>query len=491
MAQPLVKPHGVVPAQRTGARTAELNRMLLAICLGAFVSHLTAGIVNIALPGLSATFQQDISLMQWIASGYLLVIAALLPMMGKWGDRFGSKRIHNIGYIIFGFSSLLTLFTETVYGLLVLRVIQAFGAAMFQATNIGLVSRYFPTESRGRALGFVSTAVALGALSGPMIGGLIMDWLNWHWLFLIHVPVLVIATFLAFRYIPTDSSGVVHTPDWVGGILFAVCIITFIFCISNGNAWGWTSRGILFTFALSLLAFVGLYYWVGRRVRRKREPFLNVSLFAKPAVSAGMFVGLATFVAVFATQVTLPFYLLGVRHFAPSQAGIMIMMYPVALGIMGPISGSLSDKHGSSKITMIGLISMSGALILLSFISKQTPVSLLGLSLLVLGAGMGMVTSPNYSLIMGSVDKSSLGAVGGMVALVRNLGLVLGTAMGISFLDYAFPGSISRWMVTKEAAYAPYVVSGLRTVFMMSLIFCLLGILFLGLALRRRLLQAP
>lgn len=490
MAQPLVKPHGVVPPQRTGARAAELNRMLLAICLGAFVSHLTAGIVNIALPGLSATFQQDISLMQWVASGYLLVIAALLPMMGKWGDRFGNRRIHNIGYIIFGLSSLLTLFANTIYGLLLLRVIQAFGAAMFQATNIGLVSRYFPAESRGRALGFVSTAVALGALSGPMIGGLIMDWLNWHWLFLIHVPVLVIATLLAFRYIPADPPGAAHTPDWVGGILFAVGIVAFIFSISNGNAWGWTSYGIMFTFALSLLALAGLYCWLGRRVRRKREPFINVSLFAKPTVLAGMFVGLTTFIAVFATQVTLPFYLLGVRHFAPTQAGMMIMMYPVALGIMGPISGSLSDKHGSSRITMIGLIFMSGSLIFLCSIGNQTPVSLLALGLLGLGAGMGMVTSPNYSLIMGSVDKSNLGAVGGLVALVRNLGLVIGTAMGIALLDYAFPGSISRWMATKEVAYAPYVVSGLRTVFMISFAFCLLGTLFLRLALRRRALQA-
>ncbi len=489
MAQPLIRSSSAAPAARPAARMGELNRMLLAICLGAFVSHLTAGIVNIALPGLSILFQQDISLVQWVASGYLLVIASLLPMMGKWGDRFGGKRIHNTGYIIFGVSSVLTLFAETLYGLLVLRVVQALGAAMFQATNIGLVSRYFPQESRGRALGFVSTAVALGALSGPMIGGLIMDWLNWHWLFLIHVPVLAIATFLAIRYIPVDGSGTFQTPDWVGGVLFAASIIAFIFGISNGNAWGWTSSGILIAFGISAAALAGLYGWLGRRMRQKREPFLNLSLFANPAVSVGMYVGLATFVAVFATQVTLPFYLLGVRHFSPTQTGIMIMMYPVALGVMGPISGSLSDKHGSSKITLIGLSCMSGALLLLSFIGAQTPMLLIAASLLALGSGMGMVTSPNYSLILGSVDKSNLGVVGGMVALVRNLGLVLGTALGIALLDFAFPGSISEWMVTKKAAFAPYVVDGLRMVFVVSLAFCLVGVALLRLVPRARIPQ--
>jgi EmrB/QacA subfamily drug resistance transporter len=484
MAQPLVKPGGAATAERSAVRMAGHNHMLLAICLGAFVSHLTAGIVNIALPGLSTIFQQDVSIVQWVASGYLLIIASLLPMMGKWGDRFGSKRIHNTGYIIFGISSLLTLFVGTIYGLLVLRIVQALGAAMFQATNIGLVSRHFPQSSRGKALGFVSTAVALGGLSGPMVGGLIMDWLNWHWLFLIHVPVLAIATVMAIRYIPPDPAGSSHTPDWIGGVLFAAGIIAFIFGISNGNEWGWSSLNTLTAFCVSIAAFIGLYSWLGHRIKQKRETFLQVGLFARPVVSAGMYIGLASFVAVFSTQVTLPFYLQGVRHFSPTQTGIMIMMYPVALGIMGPIGGSLSDRHGSSKITLFGLSCMSTALLFLSFIRVDTPVSLLGINLLILGAGMGMITSPNYSLILGSVDKSSLGVVGGMVALVRNLGLVLGTALGIALLDYSFPGSISGWMSTKQTAFAPYVVTGLRTVFIVSLAFCIVGVVFLRLALR-------
>lgn len=151
---------------------------------------------------------------------------------------------------------------------------------------------------------------------------------------------------------------------------------------------------------------------------------------------------------------------------------------------MGPISGSLSDRHGSSNITLLGLGCMSAALIGLSFLGSSTPLIVLAAALLFLGAGMGMVTSPNYSFILGSVDKGNLGAVGGMVALFRNLGLVFGTALGIAIIDRAFPGSIASWMNTKEAAFAPYVVSGLRTVFFVSLLFCLLGILLLRLALR-------
>ncbi|WP_153944966.1 MFS transporter, partial [Acinetobacter baumannii] len=126
--------------------------------------------------------------------------------------------------------------------------------------------------------------------------------------------------------------------------------------------WGWLSIPLIGMFGSSAALLFVLYRWIRWRTKRKQEPFLNMQLFAKPAVSVGMYIGFATFVAVFSTQVTLPFYLLGVRHFSPTEAGIMIMAYPVALGIMGPISGSLSDRHGSSNITLLGLGCMSAAL---------------------------------------------------------------------------------------------------------------------------------
>lgn len=176
--------------------------MMAAICMGAFISHFTAGIVNVSLPFIVDYFQTELGKGLWITTGYLLVITALLPVMGKLGDRYGFRRIHNLGFVIFTVGSILVAFSPNLPILLTLRVIQGVGAAMFQATNIALITIHIPKEQRGRALGILSTAVALGGMTGPIAGGLIAEWLSWKWLFLIHVPVAIVATIMAYRYIP-------------------------------------------------------------------------------------------------------------------------------------------------------------------------------------------------------------------------------------------------------------------------------------------------
>lgn len=165
-----------IPA--SAAASASSRLMLAAICIGAFLSHFTAGVVNVSLPHFVSVFQTSLGTAQWITTGYLLVIASLLPVMGKWGDRYGYRRIHNAGYLLFGISSVLVAFSPHISVLLALRMVQAVGAAMFQATNIALITIHLPKEQRGRALGTVSTAVALGGMSGPVAGGFIAEWFS-------------------------------------------------------------------------------------------------------------------------------------------------------------------------------------------------------------------------------------------------------------------------------------------------------------------------
>jgi MFS family permease len=142
--------------------------MLISICIGVFISHFTAGIVNVSLPQFEKIFQTSSGTVQWITTGYLLVIASFLPIMGKLGDRYSYRLIHKLGYIVFTISSVLVAFSPNITVLLILRLAQAVGAAMFQSTNIALITIHIPKENRGRALGIVSTAVALGAMTGPI-----------------------------------------------------------------------------------------------------------------------------------------------------------------------------------------------------------------------------------------------------------------------------------------------------------------------------------
>ncbi|WP_338463392.1 MFS transporter [Brevibacillus borstelensis] len=203
------------------------------------MSHFTAGIVNVSLPRLTETFHAGIGTVQWITTGYLLAVASLLPVMGKLGDRYGQRRIHNLGYVCFTISSVLIAFSPNVAILLLLRVLQAAGASMFQATNIALITMYMPKERRGRSLGIVSTAVALGGMSGPIAGGMIAQWLSWQWLFLIHVPIILFATWLAFRSIPNqEPERKPGTFDGMGAVLFTAVIGIVILGVTQGQVWG-------------------------------------------------------------------------------------------------------------------------------------------------------------------------------------------------------------------------------------------------------------
>ncbi|WP_289140332.1 MFS transporter [uncultured Brevibacillus sp.] len=406
--------------------------MMTAICLGAFLSHFTAGIVNVSLPQFTQIFQTDLTMVQWITTGYLLVIASLLPVMGKLGDGYGHSLLHNLGFLLFTVSSILVACSTMISMLLTMRFVQAVGAAMFQATNIAIITLHVPKEKRGRALGIMSTAVALGGMSGPIAGGFIAAWLSWEWLFLIHVPVAIAATVLAFRYIP------VHTQqkkkrslDYVGAALFMLMVSSVIFAISKGNEWGWSSMGMLIFCGMGAVSIGALVIWE----RGQQEPFLPLNVFRHPAVSSGLFISFSAFLLANLVLVVLPFYLLGIAGATPLKAGYLMTTYPLLLAFAGPFAGWISDRFQPRPIMLAGLCGMGAGLIVLALFLPNMPLIAIGAVLAVIGAGMGLIASPNNSYIMRHVPAEHAGAIGGMIALTRNAGMVVGAALGLGVMN--------------------------------------------------------
>lgn len=307
----------------TGMRRQRLG-MMAAICMGAFISHFTAGIMNVSLPFFINHFQTELAKGLWITTGYLLVITALLPVMGKLGDRYGFRRIHNLGYVIFTVGSILVAFSPNLLIMLTLRVVQGIGAAMFQATNIALISIHMPTEKRGQALGILSTAVALGGMTGPIAGGLIAEWLSWQWLFLIHVPVAIVATVMAYRHIPSRvqerKSGTISI---VGAGLFMVWITLLLLFITNGSKWGWMSTRTMVSLMFFFLLLVTFLLWE----RRQKKPFLPLRALKIPAVAVGLIVSCASFILSNTLLVLIPFYLMGTTvQFSSSTTGYIMAL---------------------------------------------------------------------------------------------------------------------------------------------------------------------
>lgn len=416
--------------------------MLMAVLLGIFVSHFTAGVMNVALPELMNVFQVSLGSIQWITVGYLLVIASFLPLMGKLGDRVGLRLIHNLGYLLFLISSILLALSPGFAVLLVLRVVQAIGAAMYQATNVALIAVHFPKNKMGRALGLVSTAVALGAMSGPVIGGMVAEWLGWRWLFLIHVPVSIAGTFLAFRYIPKDTGAKTKEPfPLVSIMLFMLLIGSLIYGMSNGNQYGWLSAPTTLVLAGSVASLLVLTLWE----RRKQKPFLPLHTCKNPMVASGMAVTFASYAAANTTLAVTPFYLTGFQKMPTALTGYIMIAYPLVLALSGPMAGRWSDRYGPKRLTLAGLGMMGLGTLLFALFYEQSSLVLIAIMIGMVGAGMGLTASPNLSLIMKHVPAHESASISGMVGMIRNVGMVFGAAMGLGMLDGVDDGGITDY----------------------------------------------
>lgn len=408
--------------------------VLIAVLLGIFVSHFTAGVMNVALPELMNVFHVSLGSIQWITVGYLLVIASFLPLMGKLGDRVGLRLIHNLGYLLFLISSILLALSPSFAVLLVLRVVQAIGAAMYQATNVALIAVHFPKNKMGRALGLVSTAVALGAMSGPVIGGMVAEWLGWRWLFLIHVPVSIAGTVLAFRYIPKDAGVKTKEPfPLVSIMLFMLLIGSLIYGMSNGNQYGWLSAPTTLVLAGSVASLLVLTLWE----RRQQKPFLPLQTCKSPMVASGMAVTFASYAAANTTLAVTPFYLTGFQKMPTALAGYIMIAYPLVLALSGPMAGRLSDRYGPKRLTLAGLGLMGLGTLLFALFYEQSSLVLIAIMIGMVGAGMGLTASPNLSLIMKHVPAHESASISGMVGMIRNVGMVFGAAMGLGMLKGA------------------------------------------------------
>lgn len=310
---------------------------------------------------------------------------------------------------------------------------------MYQATNMALIISVFPKEQRGKALGLISTFVAAGSMVGPSLGGILIQWFSWRSNFWLLTAISLIAWLFAQRFIPKDGPEAgASRLDVPGTAFFAISLTGLVTAVNLGAQWGWSSWqvGVLFiVFGAGAASFIG--WCLSSRWDRKgkgRLPFMKLDLFRDAGISVGIIMTIITYMAAFSAQLVLPVFLLSELGIAPATAGLIMMGYPLSLIIFSPLSGSLSDKLGTFPLLSAGLLVMTAALIMLSFVSPAYPIFFLILLIVLLGGSMGMITPPNNSLVMGRTSKTDLGLISSILALSRNLGMMFGTAAGGAML---------------------------------------------------------
>lgn len=450
--------------------------ILIILNLFTFMSTLDGSIVNVALPTVSKELVLPLAQSQWIVSSYLMMICTAILFFGKLGDIFGKIKIFKLGSIIFIIGSFLCGFSDSLMLLILSRVVQAIGAAMTMANNQGIVIEVFPPKERGKALGLIGTFVSLGSIAGPSLGGIILSSLGWEYIFWLNVPIGIIAIIIAWKLLPKDATVTKVKIDVSGSILFALAVLFLFSSLLLGQQYGYSNIYILISAVLGVILFVFFIL-----VERKAEnPMLSFSLFKNSLFSISILCGFLVFVANFCFNILAPFYTQDILGLSPLHAGYILMLFPIAMAIIAPISGALSDKIGGQIITFVGLILMIVAQIGLTFLHEGSTILTLSCLIVLLGISTGLFQSPNNSLVMSTVDRKQLGIAGSINSLVRNLGMVVGISVATSTL-FSVMSIQAGYRVTALIPDRPDIfLAGMHVVFIGSSILCFIGSILTG-----------
>ena len=406
--------------------------VLATVAIGTFMATLDSSIVNVALPTISSQLNSDLSTLQWVVTAYLLTITSLLPVFGRLADLFGRKKVFGLGFLVFIFGSALCGLAENIWFLVATRVLQAIGAAMLMSNSAAIITAIFPPKERGKALGLTGTVVALGSLTGPALGGILIGLAGWRSIFYINIPIGLIGFAAVLLILPKDvPSNDKESFDFLGASSFTLGMILVLLGITNGEEWGWSSFPILLSLVLGIASLL-LFVLTERKVK---HPMIDLSLFRNRPFLIGNLSGGLSFTAMFANNMILPFYLQGILHYKPAQVGMLLMVFPIVMAIVAPISGNASDKFGPLVLTTSGLVITGLGLLYFSTLSATANFYHILPGSILTGLGAGMFQSPNNSSVMSSVPPQKLGVAGGINSLVRNLGMVAGIAWSVSLFE--------------------------------------------------------
>lgn len=443
--------------------------ILVSIGMFAFMSNLDSSIVNIAMPIMAKQLHVPMNQIEWVVSSYLIVLTALLLFFGKLGDIYGKVKVFRIGTVIFLLGSFLSGLQINFPFLLVGRFIQGTGAAMTLSNTYGITTSTFGIKERGRAMGFVGTFVALGAIAGPGLGGLILSKLPWGYIFWVNLPIGIIAITLGAVVMPKAFQTVPGSIDWLGFVNFSLMIIGLFLGVFIGQEVGYTQPVPLGLFALGIVTLWGFFH----TEKRAENPLMPLSLFKIKPFSYGLGAAVLIFLSNFFTVVIVPFYLEDARQLSAGQAGALLIIFPVVMVFSGPFGGWLADHFSPATIASIGLLIVAVAQAMYIFLTLTSPMWVYVIITVIMAFGTGLFQSPNSDIVMSVVPKNSLGSAGSLNALARNVGMISGTALSTSALFIAM-GIKAGFHVTNYLPKQPEVfIFGMHVAFAVSLVIIL------------------
>ena len=449
------------------------KRSVLAVT--AFAAYLTpflGSAVNLALPSIGKDLNASALGLGWITSSFILSSAVFLLPFGRLADIAGRKKVFTAGLALFTLSAILIALARDMASMIAFRIIQGIAGAMIFGTSMAIITSVFPAGERGRALGINVTAVYLGLSTGPIIGGLLTRYFGWRSLFVFLIPFGIAAIILVTTQIKKEWAESQNEKfDLTGSLLYGLALFGLMFGFSKlPSAEGW-----IFLASGTCLGTIFVIF-----ERKTKNPVFDIRLILRNRIFA--FSGMAALINYSATSAVgffVSLYLQYLKGFDAREAGLIMISQPIAMTLLSPVAGRLSDKHDPGKIASLGMGFTAAGLIALCFLTPDTPISTIVILLTLLGIGFGLFSSPNSNAIMSSVEKRYLGVASGVVGTMRMVGQMF--SMGIAMMLISlFIGN----QTINPATHTGFI-SGMKTGFVIFAALSLLGI-FASLARNRR-----
>jgi len=441
----------------------EKKIILLVASLSSFLVPFTGSSITVALPAMAAQFHTSAVTLGWITSAYIIAAAVFIVPFGRYADIVGRKKVFLCGIIVFSIASLACAFAPSEEILIVFRFLQGIGGAMLFSTSVAIVTQVYGPGERGAALGITIATVYAGLSIGPFLGGILTDRFGWPAIFLVNIPIGLLTIALTLQGIRDEwAEAAGERFDRGGAVTYGIMLFSVIYgmlLLPDVTGLAWIAAGIIFGF---------IFY---RREKRTASPLLDLGVFSDNRTF--VFSNIAAMInygATYGVGVLLSLYLQYIQGFTAEAAGLVLVAQPVVQTVFSPVAGRLSDRIEPRIVATAGMALTTLGLLFFIFLTPATPVWVIIASLMVLGLGYGLFSSPNTNAIMSSVENRHLGIASGMNATVRSLGQLLSMAIAMS----CFAIFIGTAAIT-PAVY-PSLMTSVTVAFVVFTVLCVAGV---------------
>jgi EmrB/QacA subfamily drug resistance transporter len=445
-----------------GTGSEKLDRRILAIgsvvVLGAVMAMLDITVVNVAIDHLIGEFDTTLNTIQWVATGYTLALATVIPLSGWAADRFGTKRIYLTAVFLFMAGSALAGMAWSVESLILFRVLQGLGGGMLMPIGMTILTKAAGPERVGRVMSVIGVPMLLGPIVGPILGGWLVDDVSWRWIFFINVPVGILTLVLGMKILEEDEPRPAEKLDVVGLLLLSPGLAALIYGLAQVPAHEGVGHPQVYLPAGIGAVLVAGFIW---HASRTEGALIDLKLFRDRGFGIAAMTMVLFTVSFFGAMLLFPLYFQQVRGEGALSAGLLLAPQGIGAMVMMPIAGLVVDRIGSARIAQLGIVVIVGGMVLFTQLEGDTSYWAIGADLFVLGLGMGMTMMPIMSAALKTLRPNDVARASTSLNIIQQVAASIGTALLSVLLFNEVKDRMAPLVANAPAGAAPDVTTSI------------------------------